>query len=59
MERHLTWGMDAAFIVKNGDTAKTSIRQPPAYLPPCRVPFRSWLQNSDGSDEKENESILI
>ncbi|XP_059453482.1 laccase-14-like [Corylus avellana] len=52
MERHLTWGMDAAFIVKNGDTAETSIRQPPAYLPPCRVPFRSWLQNSDGSDEK-------
>ncbi|KAE8100334.1 hypothetical protein FH972_018241 [Carpinus fangiana] len=59
MERHLTWGMDAAFVVKNGDTSKTSIRQPPAYLPPCRVPFRSWLQNSDGSDEKENESILI
>jgi hypothetical protein len=51
--------MNAAFIVKKGDTAETSIRQPPAYMPPCRVPFRSWLQNSDGSDEKEKESSLI
>jgi hypothetical protein len=59
MERHLTWGMDAAFIVKNGDTAETSTRQPPAFLPPCGVRFRSWLQNSNGLDEKENESILI
>jgi laccase len=55
----MSWGMEAAFIVKNGGTAETSIRQPPAYLPPCRVRFRSWLQNTDGSDEKENESSLI
>lgn len=24
----MSWGMEAAFIVKNGDTAETSIRQP-------------------------------
>jgi laccase len=35
-DRHLSWGMDTVFIVKNGATATTSIRDPPAHLPPCR-----------------------
>ena len=54
IDRHMTWGMSAVFIIKNGDTAETSIREPPPYLPPCKVPLRSWLQNNDGSNEKEN-----
>jgi hypothetical protein len=59
LDRHMTWGMAAVFIVKNGGTAETSIRKPPPHLPPCKVPLRSWLQNSDGSNEKENQSILM
>ncbi|KAK9911656.1 hypothetical protein M0R45_035552 [Rubus argutus] len=45
MDRHLTWGMEAAFVVKNGGTTETSIRQPPAYMPPCMVPLDSGIQN--------------
>ncbi|KAK7815903.1 hypothetical protein CFP56_000970 [Quercus suber] len=44
---------------KNGGTAETSIRKPPPHLPPCKVPLESWLQNNDGSDGKENQSIFI
>ncbi|KAF7116798.1 hypothetical protein RHSIM_RhsimUnG0014700 [Rhododendron simsii] len=35
LERHSSWGMDMAFIVKNGSTRSTSIRRPPRYLNPC------------------------
>ncbi|KAG8633492.1 hypothetical protein MANES_18G108500v8 [Manihot esculenta] len=35
LERHASWGMDTVFIVKNGCTPQTSIRKPPAYMPPC------------------------
>ncbi|KAF8025059.1 hypothetical protein BT93_F2035 [Corymbia citriodora subsp. variegata] len=35
LDRHMSWGMDTAFIVKDGGTAETSIRPPPAYMPPC------------------------
>ncbi|KAK9029500.1 hypothetical protein V6N11_026614 [Hibiscus sabdariffa] len=35
-ERHSTWGMDTVFIVKNGATAETSVRPPPASgMPVC------------------------
>ncbi|KAG7942869.1 hypothetical protein I3843_15G008600 [Carya illinoinensis] len=45
LDRHLSWGMNTVFIVKNGGTAETSIRQPPAYMPPCKVPLKSSLEN--------------
>ncbi|KAE9446634.1 hypothetical protein C3L33_21474, partial [Rhododendron williamsianum] len=35
LDRHSSWGMDTAFIVKNGATRLTSIRRPPRYLNPC------------------------
>ncbi|KAF3445404.1 hypothetical protein FNV43_RR10580 [Rhamnella rubrinervis] len=35
LERHASWGMNTVIIVKNGPTEQTSIRPPPAYLPPC------------------------
>ncbi|KAL4650994.1 hypothetical protein ACB092_01G127100, partial [Castanea dentata] len=35
IDRHMTWGMAAVFIVKNGGTAETSIRKPPPHLPSC------------------------
>ncbi|KAJ9167107.1 hypothetical protein P3X46_021782 [Hevea brasiliensis] len=35
LERHSSWGMDTVLIVKNGGTKATSIRPPPAYMPPC------------------------
>ncbi|KAB1220746.1 Laccase-14 [Morella rubra] len=35
LERHASWGMAAAIIVKNGPTKETSIRPPPANLPTC------------------------
>ncbi|XP_021300116.1 putative laccase-9 [Herrania umbratica] len=35
-ERHSSWGMDTVFIVRNGTTAETSIRPPPASgMPRC------------------------
>nr|POF10051.1 putative laccase-1 [Quercus suber] len=58
-DRHLTWGMAAVFIVKNGGTAETSIRNPPPHLPSCNVPLESWVQNNDRPDGKENQSIFI
>ncbi|KAM3729850.1 hypothetical protein ACB098_12G041900 [Castanea mollissima] len=51
-ERHLSWGMSSVFIVKNGGTPETSIREPPPYLPPCKDSFTSRLlqyENSDGN----------
>ncbi|KAG7942856.1 hypothetical protein I3843_15G008100 [Carya illinoinensis] len=35
LEIHVTWGMGMVFIVTNGPTRDTSMRQPPAYMPPC------------------------
>ncbi|KAF2297484.1 hypothetical protein GH714_024241 [Hevea brasiliensis] len=35
LERHASWGMDTVLIVKNGKTKATSLRSPPAYMPPC------------------------
>ncbi|GMI97494.1 laccase 14 [Hibiscus trionum] len=36
LERHSSWGMDTVFIVKNGATAETSVRPPPATgMPVC------------------------
>ncbi|PKI61543.1 hypothetical protein CRG98_018039 [Punica granatum] len=52
LDRHLSWGMDTAMIVKNGDTPETSLRRPPANMPKCDVPFASWLQSLDDSDEE-------
>ncbi|XP_062009175.1 putative laccase-9 [Rosa rugosa] len=41
MERHLTWGMESAFIVKNGGTPETTMLPPPATMPSCDVPLKS------------------
>ncbi|KAL6179373.1 hypothetical protein ACLB2K_050888 [Fragaria x ananassa] len=46
LERHLSWGMDTAFIVKNGSTTETSIRPPPPYMPPCEPHLNSRIKNS-------------
>ena len=55
----MTLGMAAVFIVKNGGTTETSIREPPPHMPSCEVPLRSRLQNNVGSDHvKDNESIF-
>ncbi|KAI6691179.1 hypothetical protein NL676_028007 [Syzygium grande] len=35
IDRHMSWGMETVFIVKDGDTEETSMRGPPSYLPPC------------------------
>ncbi|KAL6211355.1 hypothetical protein ACLB2K_016582 [Fragaria x ananassa] len=43
-ERHLSWGMNTAFIVKDGGTVETSMRQPPTYMPPCNVQFNSRIK---------------
>ena len=53
MERHSTLGMEAAFIVKNGVTAETSILEPPAYIPSGDVPLASPIKDSDEFLEKK------
>ncbi|BFG40987.1 hypothetical protein CerSpe_272610 [Prunus speciosa] len=35
LERHSRWGMDTVLIVRNGNTSESTIRGPPAYMPPC------------------------
>jgi hypothetical protein len=52
--------MNTVFIVKNGPTTETSIRQPPANMPSCKVPLKSWIQNNNGSDQEvmQNQSRL-
>ncbi|XVE55071.1 hypothetical protein DITRI_Ditri03aG0131600 [Diplodiscus trichospermus] len=34
-ERHTSWGMSTAVIVKDGGTNETSMRPPPSYMPSC------------------------
>ncbi|KAK4572304.1 hypothetical protein RGQ29_030654 [Quercus rubra] len=34
-DRHMTWGMDMAFVVKNGKGRKAHILPPPPDMPPC------------------------
>ena len=53
IEKHLIWGMEAVFIVKNGGTAETSIRDPPSYMPPCEVPLNSRVQDFDAFTRKQ------
>ncbi|XP_072990289.1 laccase-15-like [Typha latifolia] len=35
LERHLTWGMTTAFIVKNGISPSERMLSRPSYMPPC------------------------
>ncbi|KAJ0975191.1 hypothetical protein J5N97_017156 [Dioscorea zingiberensis] len=35
LERHLTWGMSTAFIVKDGECPQAKLSLPPPYMPPC------------------------
>lgn len=35
LDRHLSWGMDTVFIVKNGPNPDEQIRPPPSDVPPC------------------------
>ncbi|KAL3746932.1 hypothetical protein ACJRO7_015810 [Eucalyptus globulus] len=35
IERHMTWGMDTAFIVRNGVPLNTHLLSPPPDMPPC------------------------
>ncbi|KAK4761037.1 hypothetical protein SAY87_005930 [Trapa incisa] len=50
-DRHLSWGMDTVFIVKNGDTEETSMLPPPSNMPICTgYPeiFLTGGKNDDG-----------
>ncbi|KAL6219852.1 hypothetical protein ACLB2K_007611 [Fragaria x ananassa] len=35
LDRHMSWGMDMTFIVKNGKDPKAHILPPPPDMPPC------------------------
>ncbi|XP_030526129.1 laccase-14-like [Rhodamnia argentea] len=35
IERHLTWGMEMAFIIKDGPTTESQMLPPPPDMPPC------------------------
>jgi len=35
LERHLTWGMEVVFIVKNGEGEAATMLPPPPDMPPC------------------------
>ncbi|XP_031399024.1 putative laccase-9 [Punica granatum] len=55
-DRHLSWGMDTVFIVKNGNTEETSIRPPPSNMPACifnkhNISISKWSDNNAGDDQ--------
>ena len=35
LERHLTWGMNVVFIVKDGQRQEERLFPPPPDMPPC------------------------
>ena len=35
VEQHLTWGMETAFLVKNGKHPEAQMLPPPSDMPPC------------------------
>ncbi|XP_072992951.1 putative laccase-9 [Typha latifolia] len=35
LERHMIWGMDTVFIVKDGAPPSAKLLPPPPYMPPC------------------------
>ncbi|GLT26722.1 hypothetical protein SLA2020_017680 [Shorea laevis] len=48
-DRHMVWGMDAVFIVKNGKSPEAKVLPPPTDMPPCyyrAVPITSKYTNS-------------
>ncbi|XP_040998347.1 putative laccase-9 [Juglans microcarpa x Juglans regia] len=57
LDRHLSWGMNTVFIVRNGDTPETSIREPPPYLPPCTGSSPIQLLHFDNSNENKLNMI--
>jgi laccase len=34
-DRHMTWGMDMVFVVKNGEGPEAHVIPPPPDMPPC------------------------
>ncbi|GLU06848.1 hypothetical protein SLE2022_238380 [Rubroshorea leprosula] len=34
-DRHMVWGMDTMFIVKDGESPEAKMLPPPPYMPPC------------------------
>ncbi|GLT64513.1 hypothetical protein SLA2020_370000 [Shorea laevis] len=51
-DRHMLWGMDAVFLVKNGESPDAKISLPPSDMPSCykHVPITSKVANSLGPD---------
>ncbi|KAJ9675401.1 hypothetical protein PVL29_024362 [Vitis rotundifolia] len=45
LDKHMSWGMDTAFIVKSGGTTETSMKSLPTYMPPCNL--ASFLGSMD------------
>ncbi|XP_034674341.1 laccase-21-like [Vitis riparia] len=54
-DRHLTWEMDTAFMVKNGETLETSILPSPTYMPSCAVQSPIRLEDFQDSIELVNK----
>ncbi|GKV53947.1 hypothetical protein SLEP1_g60458 [Rubroshorea leprosula] len=34
-DRHMVWGMDTVFIVKDGESLEAKMLPPPPDMPPC------------------------
>ncbi|PKI59916.1 hypothetical protein CRG98_019689 [Punica granatum] len=53
LDRHMTWGMDTAFIVRDGGTEETSLRPPPPNMPRCTdlpdMSIKRWNNVNEGS----------
>ncbi|KAI4321152.1 hypothetical protein MLD38_034570 [Melastoma candidum] len=53
-DRHLSWGMDTVFIVKNGGTPNTTMRDPPSFMPTCKSSLRFKNQGRFASHRLHN-----
>ncbi|GMH31610.1 hypothetical protein Nepgr_033454 [Nepenthes gracilis] len=52
LDRHMTWGMDTALIVKDGGTSSTRMKPPPNYMPPCNITINS----TDSLEERVSDA---
>ncbi|GLT30239.1 hypothetical protein SLA2020_050520 [Shorea laevis] len=58
LDRHLSWGMNTVFIVKNGNTPETTIQGPPFNMPVCEEKTSINLKRlNDSPLYSESEAI--
>ncbi|GLT93900.1 hypothetical protein SLE2022_116700 [Rubroshorea leprosula] len=59
IEHHYTYGMNTVFLVKNGGTVETSMRERPSNMPSCRSSSIHGIQKSKNSAKTLDKLTMI